>query len=248
MINIDQRTINDIMLHAADEAPRECCGLVVKDKHEGTAYIFMDNVHEDPENHFRFDKEAYLAAMQEYDVIAVIHSHPGDGATTIASDADKSACSHAGLPFGIVSWPEGDFAVIYPDTDRSLLGRPFVLGSDDCYGLVMEWHRQQGVELMDFRKPYPWWEQGEELFSPDNFKAAGFYPSEPVAGAMIVAQVLAPVANHCGVLLGDGQVLHHLYGRLSGREQYNGSWIQERTIYCVRHKDLPAPEDLKEWQ
>lgn len=247
MIKINDNVIRYILEHAKAEHPNECCGLVVVTDGE-QYYLPMVNVHEQPEEHFRFDKDQYLAAMQEHDVIAIIHSHTGDGASTVPSLADRSSCNHTGIPHGIASWPEGDFNIIEPVEDLPLKGRHFVLGSDDCYGLVIAWHKQQGVDLMDFRVPYEWWERGERLFSPENFEKAGFYPCEPCAGAMIVAQVMADVPNHCGVLVGDGTILHHLYGRLSGTEQYNGSWIQERTVYCVRHKDLPAPEELKAWQ
>ncbi|MBI0320618.1 C40 family peptidase [Streptomyces javensis] len=41
--------------------------------------------------------------------------------------------------------------------------------------------------------------------------------------------------NHAGIYLGDGQMLHHLYGRLSEAAPYGGMW-SERTRYIVRHE------------
>lgn len=55
---------------------------------------------------------------------------------------------------------------------------------------------------------------------------------------MIVMQVQAAEPNHAAIYLGDGLMLHHLYGRLSERAVYGGYW-QERTIFTLRHKDMP---------
>lgn len=45
---------------------------------------------------------------------------------------------------------------------------------------------------------------------------------------------IAPVANHAGILLGDGMMLPHLYGKLSQRIPYGGYW-QERTMKVIRY-------------
>ncbi|CAI1581557.1 Uncharacterised protein [Serratia marcescens] len=50
-------------------------------------------------------------------------------------------------------------------------------------------------------------------------------------------QVSAPVANHAGILLADGLLLHHMYGMLSQRVPYGGYW-KERTVKVLRHKAL----------
>jgi len=43
------------------------------------------------------------------------------------------------------------------------------------------------------------------------------------------------VPNHAGVYLGDGIMLHHLYGRLSSRDVYGGYW-REVTRLTLRHE------------
>ncbi len=45
--------------------------------------------------------------------------------------------------------------------------------------------------------------------------------------------------NHAGVYIGDGLMIHHMYGQLSHRVPYSGYW-QERTIITLRHMNPPA--------
>ncbi|WP_145957544.1 NlpC/P60 family protein, partial [Xenorhabdus hominickii] len=46
--------------------------------------------------------------------------------------------------------------------------------------------------------------------------------------------------NHAGVYIGDGLMLHHLYGQLSNQVPYDGYW-QDRTIVALRYTNPPAP-------
>jgi hypothetical protein len=54
---------------------------------------------------------------------------------------------------------------------------------------------------------------------------------------MILMQIRSPVTNHAGIYLGDGQMLHHLHGRLSETVPYGGMWA-ERTRCIVRHREV----------
>ena len=132
-----------------------------------------------------------------------------------------------------------DRVIIEPQS-RPLIGRPWALGSFDCWGLVMAWHKEQGVTLNDFRKPYEWWkpEHGENLYF-DNWQKEGFVATnqEPQPGDMVIFQLSASVWNHAGIYLGDNQLLHHMSGKLSRVDIYSG-WYQEHAKLVCRHKDL----------
>ena len=54
-------------------------------------------------------------------------------------------------------------------------------------------------------------------------------------GDCFFMQLRADVVNHCGIYLGNGQILHHLYGRLS-REEPLGRWTKYITDW-VRYKN-----------
>lgn len=230
----------EIMRHAQEEYPKECCGVVTQ-KSRVQRYHRIDNIHSDPENHFLMNASQYAEIEDDYDheTIAIVHSHTGDGATTLPSAHDLCMCDESQLSWVIVSVPEGDMRIIEPQS-RPLIGRPWSLGSYDCWGLVMAWHREQGVILNDFRKPYEWWkpEYGENLYQ-DNYLKEGFIESgcAPKPGDMIIMQLQSNVWNHAGIYVGDNQILHHYYGRLSRQDIYSG-WYQEHTKMICRHKDL----------
>ncbi|WP_058911138.1 C40 family peptidase [Entomohabitans teleogrylli] len=234
---MDQRLIDAIRQHAASEYPRECCGLVVQRRRE-TRYFPCRNQDSDPTGQFQMAPEDYAAAEAWGTVIGVVHSHPD--ATSQPSELDKAQCDATGLPWHILSWPEGDLCTLQPRGELPLIGRPFVLGHTDCWGLVMSYFRQiHAIELPDYRVDYPWWESGADNRYLDNWFECGFreFSGPPQPGDVAIMQVSAPVANHAGVLLEGNMLLHHLYGRLSQRIPYGGYW-RERTVKTLRYKDL----------
>ena len=230
----------EIMRHAQDVYPAECCGVVTQ-KSRVQRYHRIDNVHEEPEKHFLMDAEQYADVLDsDQEIIAVVHSHTGDGATTLPSAHDTCMCDEMGVTWIIVSLPEGDMRFVEPAT-RPLIGRPWALGSYDCWGLIMAWHKEQGIILDDHRKPYEWWkpEYGENLYQ-DYYQSTGLRPTnaEPREGDVIIMQLQAPVWNHAGIYLGNNQLLHHMHGKLSRQDIYSG-WYQDHTVMVCRHKDLP---------
>ena len=88
-----------------------------------------------------------------------------------------------------------------------------------------------------------WWERGENLYLK-HYAEAGFYlvDGEPEEGDMIVMQIRSTQPNHAAVYLGDGLILHHLYGRLSSRDVYGGYW-EDVTRMIMRHRDMHCKAD-----
>jgi len=249
---MEQTTLQAIQAHAVAEYPRECCGLVVAAA-AGELYIPCRNTAETPNEHFRLPKEDYAAAEDCGEILAVVHSHPN--AAAIASDADRvmcelpeQLCPGSGVPWHIVSVGQVigepaecvDLQTIEPcGYEAPLIGREFAHGVLDCYSLVKDFYaRELGISLSQYDREDDWWEKGQELYSMDRLQAEGFQPiaGELQRGDMILMQIRSPVPNHAGVYLGDGQMLHHLHGRLSERVPYGGMWA-ERTCYIVRHRE-----------
>jgi cell wall-associated NlpC family hydrolase len=63
------------------------------------------------------------------------------------------------------------------------------------------------------------------------------FGGSPQPGDVAIMQVSAPVANHVGILLADGLLLHHMYGMLSQWVPYGGYW-KERTVKVLCHNVL----------
>ncbi|MGQ7808211.1 C40 family peptidase [Hafnia alvei] len=232
-----EKTIQAIVAHAAEVYPAKCCGVVAQ-KSRVERYFPCRNIAENPTEQFHLSPEDYIAAERWGTVTGIVHSHPD--ATTQPSELDKAQCDAMAMPWHIVSYPEGDFRTVMPRGELPLVGRAFVLGHTDCWGLVMSYFRQtHGIVLNDYRVDYPWWESGRENLYLDNWYECGFreFSGPPQSGDMVIMQVSAPVANHAGILLDDGMLLHHMYGMLSQRVPYGGYW-KDRTVKIVRLEHL----------
>jgi proteasome lid subunit RPN8/RPN11 len=238
-------TLDAIRAHAVADYPREACGLVAVMKGR-ERYISCRNLATTPSEHFILSPEDYAHAEEKGELVAVVHSHPDVPARP--SEADRVACEASGLPWVIVAVAKddggqvvaGELVEIAPERYQApLVGRPFAHGVLDCYTLVCDFYaRELDITLPDFQREDGWWDRGLNLYF-DNFKQAD---CEPITGPMrrgdiILMAIRSRVANHAAVYLGDGTMLHHLYGRLSSRDVYGGMWA-EKTMLVVRHRGM----------
>lgn len=231
---LSQRLITAIGRHAEQVYPQECCGLIVRAGRQ-RRYIPCKNTHDQPTEHFRIDAADWAEAEDTGEVLAVVHSHPDAGPH--ASPVDRQACHETGLPWVIMAWPGGETSVITPEDRPPLLGLPFIHGSWDCYGLIRDWYSQErGIALPDFERTDNWWTRGENLYVR-HYADAGFvsHAGELEPGDVILMQYKADEINHAGVYLGDGKMLHHMYGKLSEVVPYGGFW-RDRTMMTLRFK------------
>lgn len=230
-----------IRAHAAQAYPRESCGLLLRQGPE-IAYAPCRNLATQPEEQFILDPEAWALAEDTADSIeAVVHSHPNASANP--SMADRVMCERSHLPWLVIGWPSGALVWCEPTGfEAPLIGREFTHGVLDCYTLVRDWYRlEHGIQLPDFPRADLWWERGEDLYLA-NFATAGFVEvpgglADLQPGDGLLMQVLSRQVNHAAIYLGDNVILHHLYGRLSGRDVFGGYWARH-TRKVVRHRDL----------
>ena len=245
MFSIKSEIFGEFSQYAKSQPDREACALVITPTGLGDQeMITCENVHPTPETDFTISAEDWAKAEDKGEIMAVIHSHPGDGCRAIFSPTDVQSCNFSGVMWALMATESGEWGFMYP-SEQPLTGRVFILGDTDCYGLVMAWHSLQGVNLKDFRVNYPWWERGEDLYM-DNYEAAGFEECDISPGCMVIMQVRSPVPNHAGIVTEDGMLLHHLYGKKSEIIPFERGYFRDRVIKCVRHKDLP--KEIKPWK
>lgn len=227
--------VSAVLAHAAAEYPAEICGVVTQSGRR-QQYHRCRNTAPEPTEQFSMHPEDYATAEDAGTIIAIVHSHPD--ATTQPSQLDIAQCDLSQLPWIIASWPEGDIREVLPrEGVKPLLERPFVHGIWDCYAIVRDWYQlERRIELPNFARTDGWWSRGENLYMT-HYAEAGFVLAvgELQPGDVIVMQVQAPEPNHAAVYLGDGMMLHHMYGQLSTRVPYGGYWA-ERTITILRYK------------
>lgn len=231
--------------HATAEAPRECCGLLIySDDLDGWHYLPARNLApaEDQRDAFVLDPDAWTSADYCGEVRAIVHSHPNASANP--SQADRRRCEESGLPWIIVGWPSQHLVELAPSGWQApLVGREFAFGILDCYTLVQDFYaRELHVQLPDFERRDQFWRRGEHLYR-DGLAEAGFEvaaAAQPQVGDGLLMRIDSrEVDNHAAVYLGDGLMLHHLYGMPSRLEVWDEPW-QRRTTAIVRHRSFAA--------
>lgn len=210
-------------VHALTAYPRESCGVVV-----GGSYVMCTNISDTPEKEFTIGEGPFE------DLQGVIHSHTGPGAAAAPSKADMVSQEHSDVPWGIVATdgvnvsPMTYFGDSVPIVD--LIGRNFIHGVYDCWGLVRDYYRLRGKSIINFPRDDSWWTKGEDMLSIDNFTAAGFTvisKEELRKGDVVAGNIRHKTINHVGIYMGSGLIMHHLYNRLS-RSEPMGPWMK----YC----------------
>lgn len=229
-----------VLEHAGEVAPKECCGLAVISKGK-LRYWPCRNVSEF-NNQFVIDPLDQIAAEQAGEVVGVCHSHVF--VSPEPSEADRVMCERTGMPWLIVNHPTGSFRVIEPSGYVApIVGRQYSHGVLDCYQLIVDHYATLGIALPHFHREDGWWNRGQNLYL-ENFEKAGFKQvgaagniSEIRQNDVLLIQVQSHVPNHAAIYIGENQILHHVYGRLSSRDVYGGYW-QSATTHVLRNTNL----------
>lgn len=238
-MNIEQATIERIREHAAQEAPKEACGLLVIFKGR-MQYRPCTNIAEGL-SHFVLKVEDWAETEDKgAEIVAVVHTHVY--LSPEPSQADLVGCETTQLPWVIVNHPVGHYTVIEPRGYQApLIGRNFHHGVLDCYALARDFYISKGLQIPNYAREDEWWLKGKNLFL-ENFKEAGFYQigeEDLRENDALLMQMHAPVPNHCAVYIGESKILHHVTNRLSGSDIYGGYW-RHVTTHVLRHKDLKS--------
>lgn len=224
-----------VAAHAAQAAPRECCGVVVLT--DGLARYRACRNASQGDSEFEIMAEDWAAAEDAGAIVAVCHSHPFTSPEP--SQADLVACERSGLPWLIVNHPVGHWRLIEPSGYRApLIGRQFSHGVLDCYTLLRDYFLTVGVVLQDFERSERWWEHGGDLYR-QHFAEAGFEAVKdgPREHDVLLMTIASRVPNHAAVYVGQQLILHHLQDRMSCRTVYGG-WYRKNTTNILRHRDL----------
>lgn len=263
IMQLSNKIKEDIIFHAKQCYPNECCGLIV-----GNEYYPCSNVAKN-KNQFEINpidwaKAEDYAHEKQTTINAIVHSHPD--ATTKASDLDLMQVELHGLPWVIVSYSElefadkSDFAVYYPcGYQAPLLGRNYYHGIQDCYSIVRDFYqRELNISLNDFKRDDAWWEnKNNPSLYMENFQQEGFFEIDKNQDLKYGDIILCRVGrtehiNHALIWLGEHGhfksestepctgnmlILHHPYGRKSIREIYGYYW-QQRTALIIRHQNF----------
>ena len=146
---------------------------------------------------------------------------------------DLVSCENSGLPWYIVNPSLEQWHYFEPSGYKAPLeGSTWVWGVADCWTLVRDYYLEQGQEIRDWDRPVNpedfrlnpmfdgcWREAGFRELAPDE---------ELQKGDALLMSIRGRGLNHVAVYLGGNDILHHLQGRLSSRDQ-----LDEWLLKCI---------------
>ena len=115
-----------IIAHARQEAPQECCGLLIGDDTRMIAAVRARNIAETPTRRYLIDPRDHLKAIRTarergLQVIGAYHSHPQSPAVPSATDAAEGFGQFLYVIVGLApeppeltawTWADGNFAAV----------------------------------------------------------------------------------------------------------------------------------------
>lgn len=139
---------------------------------------------------------------------------------------------------------------------QHLCGREYDEHSANCSHVVRDFYTENyNIAIPHYACPHLWWQQGLDIFGKFYFQA-GFdsldiHPREHQPGDVILLSHDSSVANHLGVLLDNGRMLHHMFNSFSKDDPYaSGGFWRSKTVGVLRHRqvrDLPPPPTTDLW-
>jgi cell wall-associated NlpC family hydrolase len=110
---------------------------------------------------------------------------------------------------------------------RSLLGRRWQYGVNDCYSLLRDFYKCMGVELPDFPRP-ACLDKSHSIFLR-HAKEIGFYQtsfSDKRFGDVFIMNLGTDHPNHAGIYVGDMRMIHQRQDSLSAETGLASYYIE----------------------
>ena len=110
---------------------------------------------------------------------------------------------------------------------QALLGRQWEYGANDCFSLVRDYFRLQGIQLPNFKRPADL-ETCESIFllqaKACGFAEVGFEMRKP--GDVLIMRLGTVTPMHAAILLENEQILHQRQDSLSTTEGLTAYYVQ----------------------
>lgn len=226
-----QHLIEDVLVHAKECVPNECCGLAVETI---AGVIYYPTRNQSSGESFLVDPLDYIKASRVGTIVGICHSHVMS--TCAPSQSDIVGCNSSKLPWLIVAI-DGSHSMIYPESFSKYEGRRYEYGTVDCYTVVQDYYRQElGIDLPRYPSTDLWWQYGQSLYE-EHFPEQFDIVTEPKLHDIILMAVDSNIGNHPAIYLGNNRILHHPRNRLSMIDRYGFYW-KRATKVIYRHRSL----------
>lgn len=198
----------------------EPCAAVHLRKGKATL-VPLQNVSTDPENYFLTGSD-YSRLNLTGEILYIVHAHP-DNCTP--STYDIAACNALNIPYIIFNKLNLEHSTIYPSSYKTLSGKPYEFGVNDCFEACRNWYLAHGIPIPP-RKNWidDWWLQGHDYIKYVAQEWPFVETSSLEYGNLITFAVEHEKENHMGVYLENDCFFHHVEHRLSCKENLYPFW------------------------
>lgn len=235
---VQKDLINDIIKWLSSlDTEDEPCGVIHLKKGKAK-FIPIPNVSEDPANTFQLDSKEFVRLQLTGEILFVVHGHIGD---STPSEHDIACCNAVNIPYLIFNRLDYSYSVIRPEAYKTLSGRAYEFGVQDCFEACRDWYIQHGImvapRLVDWEDD--WWEDGNDYLV--NLHKA--WPFEPATGLrygdLITFAIGSEIENHIGVYIDRDCFFHHAVDRLSCKENLYPFWGEHiKKVYRYEGSDI----------
>jgi cell wall-associated NlpC family hydrolase len=125
-----------------------------------------------------------------------------------------------------------------------LVGRPFIWGTADCLSLFRDFYKDNfGIEIRNYARPTDWSSDQIDLmrlcYEREGFDMITDWRLKDLRPGDVLCMAIGERnANHFAIFLGDGMIVHHLYGKMSTHEEFRG-FYRNHVCFILRHPDVP---------
>ncbi len=217
LIEISRMILEEkIFEYVKKQGNKEACGFI-----ENKIFYPVPNMAANP-------KETFFIAPKDYRPQAniLVHSHPNN--EPFLSGADRLSQSQTGLDFWLVTQGKIKKFRHCP----LLKGRVFEYGKYDCGAIIEDAYMLMGIFQEQVVRNELHTDEKRAIL-PTNLLKRGFRQIanqhdgiSAIQAGDVVLTSMQGVANHAGLYLGDGKILHHPLNGLSRVETFGGYWIK----------------------
>lgn len=241
-MKLSEQTIKAINKDVLARYPEEASGVIINGE-----YVPVKNSSPTPLTDFSISARSQINVEKRGRIEAIIHSHPYDVNTKIkfdprwASHSDMVSFINGNVPWGIVATDgEGVSEMTWLD-DAEIApyeGRWWANGSADCFTLLRDYYaKEYQINLKNYPRQLDWYLTGQnyvqELYEDAGFVEIGAHQVKP--GDLIIMKWGSRVDNHLAIYLDHSTILHHCYGRYSGKDKLQ-DYMKHITKWA-RHKE-----------
>ena len=235
---------NKIREHALEEAPRECCGIIVNN----VKVMRCRNVAPKPMDHFSLNPLDYMKASREGDINAIYHSHL-DEEKFSPNDIINSQTHE--INYILYNIKNNAFSEFDPSIKKtSIHSTSFKTGISDCMTLVINYYKENfDIDLSDLnflRMKEDWSERDPLLIQKiielnranhsDLFEEVDFLETTLQKHDIISLEYIkGKGACHTAVYVGSGNIFHHPRGKYPIVERLTESFRKRvKKIYRLK--------------